>query len=756
MTSSAERKFRTLSQVVAAVTALVPLERRLKDVVDVISAGLEVDLCAVLLLGPDHEGLRVAAVNDAALLRDPQAYVALDGLMGEGKGCRCPAERLAGLLSAGFLTGSPQVASWPLRDENFLYGFLCLGRAGLFKPPADLLEAVTHELAATVRASRHYEMAKRQVSELNVLFEVGRWISRTIELDELLTMVVAITPKLVRAKACAIGLIDRESGQLRVASTADGGEVRLFRQTGDGSPESLSQQMATRLEGGPKPQVCVPLAFKSDIEGHLCVYGAHHAVEGDTLLSGIAGIISSTLENAIIFRKVGELAERNQRMVRLLSTFYEFSQAVMTPARFEDRARITLRALTIPQGLRFGRAMLMLVDDDGQRLSVKAAMAARPGAAQKPEAGLADYLTCRDCLAGGEDFPEAEGFEVSLETGGDVFAGTVLEGRRHLVNDPTEEPRVSASFIRRFGALPFATVPIKARGRIIGLIYVDHGPPGEKIQERDLKALGMLANLAGLAIDNAMLYEYVESTNAELKMARERLLETEKLAALGELAAGMAHEIRNPLVSIGGFTRRVDRTLPESSPLKPYLSVIINEVEKLERTLGEILTFSGEGQDHFAYQDLNRIVEEALGLLKREFEETDIEIVRDYGQIDPAFCDGRQVKHVFFNLFLNAKQAMGDRGRLVVRTGTEPGEPPRAWCEVSDTGTGIPAHLLHNIFNPFFTTKDQGSGLGLSIAHKIMTRHRGEITVANKPGAGAAFTVKLPFSQAESIKEEAR
>jgi signal transduction histidine kinase len=99
---------------------------------------------------------------------------------------------------------------------------------------------------------------------------------------------------------------------------------------------------------------------------------------------------------------------------------------------------------------------------------------------------------------------------------------------------------------------------------------------------------------------------------------------------------------------------------------------------------------------------------------------------------------------------------MGSAGRLAIRTGYEAGKRPNVWCEVSDTGTGIPPHLLHNIFNPFFTTKDSGSGLGLSIAHKIMTRHQGEISVANKPGVGAAFTVKLPLTQAQSFKEETR
>lgn len=757
MAAVTERKFRVLSRVVSLANAAMPLEGRLGQVAKAVAEGLGAAVCAVLLLGPGREGMRIAAINDAQLLRQPTGYVPLGGpverLLLEANPYTGPL--LDGLLDHERLRGSA-ITCWPLRDENFLYGMLCVGGlAGRRRPPAELMGAISRELAAAVRASRHYEMAKRQVSELNVLFEVGRWISSTIELDELLKMVAAITPKIVRAAGGAIGLVDRRSGELRVVSQPTGGEVRFFRQTGDGDPEGLRALLAERLRAaGGEPQVCVPLAFKSGLEGQLCVYGLEPSAQAECAdtLAGVAGIISSTLENAVIFRQVGELAERNQRMVRLLSTFYEFSQAVMATVRFDERQRIILRALTLPQGLRFGRAMLMLVDEEGRLLRVRGAVAVVPDAGPVASgAGLAESLICPDCLPEGEEFPEAAGFAVELEPGQDIFAQTVLLRRAHLINDPQGDPRCGAAFLERFGAVPFAAVPIKAKDKVIGLLYVDNA--GERIEEGDLGALVMLANLAGLAIDNALLYDYVESTNEELKLARERLMETEKLAALGELAAGMAHEIRNPLVSIGGFTRRVDRTVDDASPVKPYLAVIINEVEKLERTLNEILTFSGEGQDHFAPTDLNRIVEEALGLLKREFEETQIEVERDYGELPPVVCDGRQVKHVFFNIFLNARQAMGSQGRLTIRTGLETGRQPRVWCEVSDTGAGIAPHLLHNIFNPFFTTKDSGSGLGLSIAHKIMTRHQGEISVTNKPGAGAAFTVKLPLGQEVSRRK---
>lgn len=231
---------------------------------------------------------------------------------------------------------------------------------------------------------------------------------------------------------------------------------------------------------------------------------------------------------------------------------------------------------------------------------------------------------------------------------------------------------------------------------------------------------------------------------------RNRLLEADKLAALGEIAAGVAHEIRNPLVSIGGFTRRIRKKVGDDSPITPYLDVIIEEVSRLERTLNEMLDFSSDARGHFEEHDLNQIIDQSLELLERELKENNVEVVRELGKgLPPVFCDDRQIKHVFLNLILNAIQAMGpDHGRLTMRTFSVMREGKQFVAgEVSDTGGGIPMEVVHNIFNPFFTTKDAGSGLGLSIVHKIVTRHFGQVEVHNRGDEGASFLVTLPAAE---------
>ena len=160
------------------------------------------------------------------------------------------------------------------------------------------------------------------------------------------------------------------------------------------------------------------------------------------------------------------------------------------------------------------------------------------------------------------------------------------------------------------------------------------------------------------------------------------------------------------------------------------------------------LDFSQDPRGNYREWELNRIVEDALGLIQRELDEGNIKVEKQWGKVPKIFGDNRQLGHVFYNLFLNSCQAMPQGGRLTIRTYLEK-EPDRVWvtCQITDTGGGIQPDVLHNIFNPFFTTKDHGSGLGLPIVHKIVTRHNGEVDIDNRPGEGVSFLIKFPSAK---------
>jgi signal transduction histidine kinase len=232
----------------------------------------------------------------------------------------------------------------------------------------------------------------------------------------------------------------------------------------------------------------------------------------------------------------------------------------------------------------------------------------------------------------------------------------------------------------------------------------------------------------------------------ELKKAQETLLEREKLAALGEMAASVAHEIKNPLVSIGGYARRLHKKFDNGLHEKRYTDAIIKEVGRLEGILNDILYFSKATKVVLEKFDLNRIIEETLTGMEDELRSQGIEVEKSLdGNLPEISCDYQEIKQVFINLITNAKDAMGSGGKLTVKTSSFSQEDrDYIGTEIRDTGGGIPSEILHNIFNPFFTTKGWGTGLGLAICHRIVDGHGGVIEVNNDPRRGVTFTVKLP------------
>ncbi len=232
------------------------------------------------------------------------------------------------------------------------------------------------------------------------------------------------------------------------------------------------------------------------------------------------------------------------------------------------------------------------------------------------------------------------------------------------------------------------------------------------------------------------------------------MLESDRLAALSSLASGMAHEIRNPLVSIGGFARRIAKLVEPNSPLRGYVEVIQEEVTRLEKLLREILDFTGENLSYYGDHELAKLIEDTLILVQRDLDANQIKVAREFAQLPRLHCDDRQMKQVFYNLFQNAIQAMPHGGTLSIRT--FPVEKPDglyAAASIADTGSGIPMEVLHNIFNPFFSTKDYGTGLGLAIAQRIISRHYGQIEVNNEIGKGVTFIVTLPVAKYCLVKD---
>jgi signal transduction histidine kinase len=308
---------------------------------------------------------------------------------------------------------------------------------------------------------------------------------------------------------------------------------------------------------------------------------------------------------------------------------------------------------------------------------------------------------------------------------------------------------------RRPAAYSFGTVPLWGKGKVIGVILVDNLFNGNPITDENLHFLNMFANQAGLAIENALLYRNLEEVHQELKSAQSQLIHREKMVALGEMSASVAHELKNPLVSIGGFARRLDRSVALEEPEKRYAQTIVEEVSRLERILNDLLSYTRDETMPFKDCDIQPILEESLSMIPGISDTGGLRILKEYGEEIPRVIgDPHQLKQAFYSLITNALDAMKERGTLFLRISTFLiNGTPFVRVEVEDTGSGIDPEKLHHIFNPFYTTKEASLGLGLPIVHKIVTSHQGKIEVENHPGEGINFIITLPAAREREGKE---
>jgi len=269
-------------------------------------------------------------------------------------------------------------------------------------------------------------------------------------------------------------------------------------------------------------------------------------------------------------------------------------------------------------------------------------------------------------------------------------------------------------------------------------------------------AIGLLTGVLS-AREQAQLHRYqqtaerLETSYSRLREQADQLLEVEeqlrradRLSALGELSAGLAHEIRNPLGSIRGTAEILRDGIPVDSPHQEFAAILIKEVDRLNGVVQDFLDFARPGQVEEETVDLNRVVDEVLTLSGRMLEKSRAELQVEKGTIPVCRGNAEQLKQALLNLVLNASQAMPDGGLLRVETGVRDG---LACIAVKDSGPGIAAEMQGRIFDPFFTTRQEGTGLGLAISARIVRGHGGRIDIDSAPGAGATFTLAIPCGE---------
>jgi len=224
-------------------------------------------------------------------------------------------------------------------------------------------------------------------------------------------------------------------------------------------------------------------------------------------------------------------------------------------------------------------------------------------------------------------------------------------------------------------------------------------------------------------------------------------LQTSKMSALGRMAAGIAHEINNPMAGILLYSTNMVKKVPEEGPLKEGLEIIIHETLRCRTIIQDLLEFSRDKEPQRKSASINDVIEKALRILDNEFRLRHISVEKHLSRdIPDNLVDVNQMEQVFVNLLLNAIEAIQEKGRITIRIDMDPAHK-YVKVEISDTGCGISPENMSNIFEPFFSTKAKGTGLGLAVSYGIVRNHQGDIKVSSQPGRDTCFTIEIPLGE---------
>jgi len=296
--------------------------------------------------------------------------------------------------------------------------------------------------------------------------------------------------------------------------------------------------------------------------------------------------------------------------------------------------------------------------------------------------------------------------------------------------------------------------PIKGQEKKLGVIYLDTRDRLLGFTQEDLELFSAVSRQMGVIIENAQLFSQLEQSNQELKKNQTLLVASEKLSALGKIAAGIAHEIFNPLTSILGIVTLMNKQLDHAGQPKKtngesirLLKFLEAEANRIIRIVQSLTQFYRCKESKMLLVDVNRDLEAALEIASFQMEKEPIRIIKNLSPALPQVVgDSDQLQIVFLNMLMNARDAMESGGCLSITTADD----GNGWVliEFEDTGCGIPEGMRDRIFEPLFTTKEEGkgTGLGLSITRDIVESHGGNIELESIPGRGTRFTIRLPYA----------
>lgn len=559
--------------------------------------------------------------------------------------------------------------------------------------------------------------------EINALLEISKAIASGLYLEDVLRLIVTVTAKVMDSKICSLWILDEKEQKLKLKATQSISEEYLKERSlglGEGVVghvalhnrpmaildvlrEPLYKEKELAKKEGLVSMLSVPMCIKERVIGVINCYTSYahpFSKSEEEMLTTVANQAAICIENS----------------------------GLMETLDIDDILRLVLEGVT--KNIGFDRARLYLVNE------------------------MKNLLECK--MAVGIDEEKIRGITLPLNPADSIVARSIFEKQPFIIPDASKDPRVNPALKGKFNLHSLVVIPLLAKEKALGAIAADHIEAGRNITRETLESVMAFAQQAGLAIHNAFMYqelkafsrqmeEKIQRTTADLRKTEAQLTRSEKLAALGQLAAGIAHEIRNPLTSINILIHSLTENLPSENSHREDFKVIEEEIHRINEIVDQFLRFAKPTPPLLEKAEVIPIFEEILQLLKPQIEGGGISIRKDFQPLPPTTIDKDQMKQVILNLLMNAIQAMPEGGRLGL-SGRISEDDQWVKLSIQDSGIGIPPEDMNKLFDPFFSTKEGGIGLGLSIAHRIIDQHQGKIDVESHPGKGTLLTLWLPVS----------
>jgi len=567
---------------------------------------------------------------------------------------------------------------------------------------------------------------QRKYERLHLLYTVGNVIHSTLDPQQALQLILREAVRLVRASSGSAVLINPTNGFLEIQASQGLPEdaMKLRLKVGEGITGWVARNgkpaRVGDVEGDARyvmvernicSELAVPLEVEGQVRGVLNVDSDRpnaFSEDDQDLLEALAREASIVIRNTWHY-------EQLRLKARLFETLVSVGQTINSTIDVDDALNVITREAALLMEARM--CSLLLLDATREWLELKASFGAGRAYIDKPRLSVEESLL-----------------------------GVVVRRKK-----PTQVENVQIStryqnveVARQEGLVSLLSVPLVFSAQVIGTLNVYTSEP-HSFSNEEVRILSAFADLSAIALEKARLYERVVDVEEQLR-------QSEKLSAIGLLAAEVAHEIRNPLTVMKMLFHSLDLKFPAEDPRTRDVEVMVQKMDLLNRIVEQVLDFARSTEPKLAEVNLNALIED-LGLLTRhKLKNQNVELEHQFDPNLPTIAgDATQLEQAFLNIVLNAVQAMPGGGKLTIRTRTEPwkgaANANSVVIEFTDTGEGLSDEQCRKAFQPLFTTRTTGTGLGLAIVSRVVETHRGEVEIRSSPGHGTTVAIVLPVDR---------